>query len=65
MHFGRFTMFTGAGAGIWVMLLALIGYWFGTTTQGMGYAELVHAAKEMLNRYSLWIFLGCAVLMAV
>lgn len=65
MHFGRFTLFTGAGAGIWVLLLALIGYWFGTTTQGMGYAELVHAAKQMLDRYSLWIFLGCAVLMAV
>lgn len=65
MHFGRFTLFTGAGAGIWVLLLALIGYWFGTTTQGMGYAELVHAAKGLLDRYSVWIFLACAVLMAV
>lgn len=64
MNFARFSIFTGAGAGIWVLLLTFIGYWFGVTTEGLGYAELVHQAKALLNRHLIWIVLGCALLMA-
>ncbi len=65
MNFGRFSLFTGAGAGIWVTILALIGYWFGTTTEAMGYGELVHQAKSALDRHMIWIFIGCGLLTAI
>jgi membrane protein DedA with SNARE-associated domain len=65
MHFTRFSFFTAAGAGLWVILLTVLGYWFGTTTEGMSYGQLVHAAKAQLQQHLLWILLGCAALMAV
>ncbi len=65
MHFIRFSIFTATGAGLWVILLALLGYWFGTTTEGMSYGQLVHTAKAQLQQHLFWILLGCAVLMAV
>lgn len=60
----RFSLFTAAGAGLWVTLLAVLGYWFGTTTEGLTYGQLVHMAKAMVQQHLLWIVLGCAVLMA-
>lgn len=65
MHFGRFTFFTGAGAGIWVMVLTFLGYWFGTSTEGMSYADLVHQGKAMLSDHLIWILLGGGLLMTV
>ena len=65
MHFGRFSLFTGTGAGLWVSILASIGYWFGTTTRDLGYAQLVHQANAMLDRDMIWILMGCAVLAVV
>ena len=65
MNLGRFSLFTGAGAGIWVAILASIGYWFGTTTQGLTYPQLVHQAKSMLDRDMIWILSGCVVLIVV
>ena len=64
MHFRRFSLFTGAGAGLWVVILTFLGYWFGTTTQGLTYADLVHQAKAALNQHMIWIFLGCGLLFA-
>lgn len=65
MNFGRFSLFTGAGAGIWVIILSSIGYWFGTTTEGLSYGELVHQAKAALDRNFFWIFTGCGLLIAI
>jgi membrane protein DedA with SNARE-associated domain len=65
MNFVRFSLFTGAGAGLWVIVLTVLGYWFGTTTEGMSYGQLVHTAKAQLQQHLLWILLGCAVLMSV
>lgn len=62
MNFFRFSLFTGAGAGIWVIILAFLGYWFGATTEGMSYGQLVHKGKEMLNDYLVWILIGSAAL---
>lgn len=64
MNFGRFSLFTGAGAGLWIVLLAGLGYWFGSTTEALSYADLVHQAKAALNRHMIWIFLGCGLLFA-
>jgi membrane protein DedA with SNARE-associated domain len=65
MNVFRFSLFTGAGAGIWVILLAVLGYWFGTTTEGMSYGELVHGGKAMLKENLIWILLSCCLLFGV
>jgi membrane protein DedA with SNARE-associated domain len=65
MHFGRFSLFTGAGAGIWVVILTALGYGFGTRTQGLGYSDLVHQAKAVLDRHMAWIVAGCILLVAI
>jgi len=62
MNFARFSFFTGLGAGIWVMILSLIGFHFGRATQAMTYADLVHSGKAMIHHNLLWIVLGCAVI---
>lgn len=64
MHLGRFALFTGTGAGLWVIVLASLGYWFGATTEGMSYADLVHQGKALLREHLVWVLLGCGVLMA-
>jgi membrane protein DedA with SNARE-associated domain len=65
MNFLRFSTFTGAGAGIWVIFLTFLGYWFGTTTSGMSYGELVHRGKAMATDNLIWILLACSALMAI
>ncbi len=65
MNFGRFTLFTGAGAGIWVIILTSIGYWFGMTTEGLSYGELVHQAKATLNEHLIWIITGCGLVILI
>lgn len=57
MNFLRFSVFTTAGAGIWVCFLAILGYVIGRQTDGMGYAELLTRSKEMLHDNLLWIVL--------
>ncbi len=65
MNFGRFTLFTGAGAGIWVIILTGIGYWFGLTTVGLSYGDLVHQAKAMVDQNLIWIIAVSGLLGAV
>lgn len=65
MNVLRFSLFTGAGAAIWVIILTFLGYWFGTTTEGMSYGQLVHEGKGLLKENLIWILLGCGVLLAV
>lgn len=65
MNFGRFTLFTGAGAGIWVIILTGIGFWFGMTTEGLSYTELVHQAKAILDKHMILILIGCGSLVAI
>ena len=65
MPFGRFSFFTAAGAGIWVMILTALGYWFGTRTAAMSYAQLIYQAKGVLDRHLIWILLGCALLVGI
>lgn len=62
MRLGRFALFTGLGAGIWVLILALVGFALGANTQQMSYAELIHAGEEVLSAHFGWIVLGLAVI---
>ena len=43
-----FCLLTSLGAGIWVVILALLGYWFGANAELLG---------EHLKRLSLWLAL--------
>ncbi len=54
MNLAAFVTFTTLGAGVWVVVLALLGYWFG------GEPELLTAA---LKKYSLWL-IAAALLVA-
>lgn len=65
MNFVRFTIFTTAGAGIWVIILTILGYWFGYTTEGMSYANLVHEGKALLDKHLLAILCASALIMAI
>ena len=62
MHFGRFALFTGLGAGIWVIILTLVGYALGQGMREMSYEELVHAGEAMVRDQLGWILLGLVVI---
>ena len=65
MPLGAFTFFTGLGAGIWSLVLALTGFAIGRSAGDISYAELVHRGKAMIDAHLLWIILGAAVLGAI
>jgi membrane protein DedA with SNARE-associated domain len=65
MNFIRFTIFTVAGAGNWVIILTLLGYWFGTTTEGMSYPDLVHKGKALMDKHMILILCGSVLLIAI
>jgi membrane protein DedA with SNARE-associated domain len=55
MPLASFTLWTGLGAGIWVVVLTVIGYAIGTHTTAMGYGELVHTGKAIVSRHMVWL----------
>jgi membrane protein DedA with SNARE-associated domain len=61
----KFSLFTALGAGIWSAILTWIGYYLGSLSADMTYAQLVYNGKEILKEKYIWIFLGLAVLVAV
>jgi membrane protein DedA with SNARE-associated domain len=65
MHFGRFALFTGLGAGIWVLILTLVGFGLGQGTREMTYEELVHAGETVVAENLVWIFVGLAILVGL
>jgi membrane protein DedA with SNARE-associated domain len=65
MRFGRFALFTGLGAGIWVIILSLVGFALGKGTREMSYEELVHAGEAMIRANLGWIFGGLLLVIVV
>lgn len=65
MRFGRFALFTGLGAGIWVVILAVAGYALGKGTREMSYAELVPAGEALIGNNLPWIFTGLVLIITV
>ena len=61
MPLGRFAFFTGLGAGIWTVVLALAGYGLGRSAGDITYQELVHRGKAMIDAHLVWVILGGAV----
>jgi membrane protein DedA with SNARE-associated domain len=64
MPLGSFALWTGLGAGIWMIVLAAIGFSIGVHTADLSYAEIVHRGIAMLRQHTLWIIVGCAVVFA-
>lgn len=56
MNFFRFSLFTGLGAGLWVTILAVIGY-----TVGENEELVAQWSKHAL----FWVLLGCAAVILV
>ncbi|MGN0846454.1 MAG: DedA family protein [Kiritimatiellia bacterium] len=62
MPLARFTLFTGLGAGIWTVILALAGYGLGKSAGDITYIDLVHRGKAMIDANLVWVILGGVVL---
>jgi membrane protein DedA with SNARE-associated domain len=56
MRMDLFLFYTALGSGIWVTVLALVGYWVGNNQ------ELV---MDYLDRATMWMVAGCLVLAAL
>ena len=61
MNLGRFTLFTGLGAGIWVIILTLIGVYFGHLAGDMSYVDMVRKGKDLIADNYIWILIGLVV----
>ncbi|MCP5002817.1 MAG: DedA family protein [Planctomycetes bacterium] len=58
----RFALFTLLGAGIWSLILALVGYYSASIANDMSYAELVFNGKQtVLDKYP-FLLLGLGVI---
>ncbi len=62
MNFGRFTFFTAAGAGIWVIILTAAGAWIGHLAGDLTYVELVHKGEAIIKANYIWIILGLVII---
>lgn len=56
MPMGQFCLYTALGSGIWVVILALTGYFLGSNQ------ELIH---QEIKKISILLIIGCAVLTAL
>ncbi len=65
MSLVRFSTFTALGAGIWSAILVGIGYYLGSLSADMTYAQLVNSGKEILKEHYIWIVLFLVLLIAV
>ncbi len=63
MPIKSFVLWTGLGAGIWVSVLAALGYTLGLHTAALSYPELVHQATATLRQHFVWI--GPSLLVAL
>ncbi len=55
MKLGPFTLWTGLGAGIWVVILTAVGYTIGAHTASMSYADLVHKGKDQISANLIYL----------
>ena len=65
MPLGSFTLFTGLGAGIWTVVLALVGFGLGRSSADLTYLELVTKGKETAAHNLPLVIAGAVVLVAL
>lgn len=57
MNFGRFSFFTALGAGLWIILLTIVGAFLGVRSGDLSYVELVEKGKAMISENYLWVII--------
>lgn len=62
MNFKRFTFFTTLGAGVWGLILLLIGCSFGYAAGDMTYPDMVVKGKDLIHDNYIWMLLGLVLL---
>lgn len=65
MNLASFTLFTGLGAGIWVVILTAIGAWLGHLSGDMDYPTLINKGKQLISDHYGWIIAAVVVFGAV
>ena len=65
MPLASFTLFTGLGAGIWVVILTAIGAWLGHLSGDMDYPTLINKGKQLISDHYIWIIAAVVVFGAV
>jgi membrane protein DedA with SNARE-associated domain len=65
MSIVRFATFTALGAGIWSAILVGIGYYLGSLSADMTYAQLVNRGKDILEEHYIWIILFLVLLVVI
>jgi len=65
MKLGRFTFFTGLGAGIWSAVLVLIGWYLGKKTTDKSIGDVVREGKHLITDNLAWVLGGLFVFVVV
>jgi len=65
MPLPSFTLFTGLGAGIWTVILALVGFGLGKTAGDISYLDLVLKGKELAAKHLPLVLAGAVALVVV
>ena len=65
LNFWRFSFFTALGAGIWVVVLTLLGWYFGHLAGESSYEALAEKGKKIISDNYLWLFLGLAAVVVI
>jgi membrane protein DedA with SNARE-associated domain len=65
MSLVRFSTFTAFGAGIWSAILVGIGYYLGSLSADMTYAQLVNSGTDILKENYVWIVLFLVLLIVI
>ncbi len=64
MDIKRFSFFTALGAGLWTVVLAMIGWYFATLAGDMSYQQMIIRGKQMIHDNYIYVIIVLAVLSA-
>ena len=64
MDIKRFSFFTALGAGLWTVILALIGWYFATLAGDMSYQQMITRGKQMIHDNYIYVIIALALLTA-
>ena len=64
MDIKRFSFFTALGAGLWTVVLALIGWYFATLAGDMSYQQMIIRGKQVIHDNYIYVIIVLAVLTA-
>ena len=64
MDIKRFSFFTALGAGLWTIVLALLGWYFATLAGNMSYLDMITRGKQMIHDNYIYVIIALALLTA-